>query len=110
MEEIVSLVQREIYSAGCDEMITAGIILCGGGSLLRGTTEIVQQVFNLPVRIGTLNMAGGEKIRARADLATALGLISYGTKVRTYARFHTQNESMFHGFLRRVNEWFGDHD
>lgn len=108
VEEIFAIAHREIVRAGCDEMIASGLILTGGGSRMPGMTEAAQNIFNLPVRIGNPGNTFGSSISTRVDLATALGLVVYGTKARGYARYHVQTHSFFSRVMRRVNEWFGD--
>ena len=53
MEEIFSLVNREIYRAQMENLIPSGVVLAGGTALLEGVTDIAESVFNLPARIGT---------------------------------------------------------
>ena len=52
VEEIFALMQREIFRAGMENSIPSGIVLSGGSSLLDGTPEIAETVFNLPTRLG----------------------------------------------------------
>ncbi len=52
MEEIFTLVNREIYRAGQENSISSGVVLTGGSSMLDGTTEIAESVFGLPTRLG----------------------------------------------------------
>jgi cell division protein FtsA len=51
-EEIFSLIHDEVARAGFDKSLNAGIVLTGGGSLLPGVTEVAEQVFDVPVRLG----------------------------------------------------------
>jgi hypothetical protein len=52
MEEIFTLIKREIYRAGMENLINSGVVLTGGTALLDGITEIAESVFNLPTRLG----------------------------------------------------------
>ncbi len=54
MEEILSLVAREIKRAGVSEAPANGLVLTGGGALLDGTVELAEQIFDLPVREGII--------------------------------------------------------
>ena len=60
MRELFILVDNEIRSAGFKNKIKAGIVLTGGGSLLRGCTELAEDVFGLPTRIGVPQEMGGK--------------------------------------------------
>src|SRR5205823_6377085 len=37
MQELFQLLQKEITTSGCQNMLAAGMVVSGGGSLLRGT-------------------------------------------------------------------------
>src|SRR3970040_2407138 len=77
MRELFILVDNEIRSAGFKNKIKAGIVLTGGGSLLRGCTELAEDVFGLPTRIGVPQEMGG-KITTEIEspeFATVAGLI-----------------------------------
>jgi cell division protein FtsA len=80
-EEIFSLIRDEIRRAGFDTALNAGVVLTGGGSLLPGMIEIAEQVFDLPVRRGQPEAAGGlcESISS-PQYATAVGLALYGSR------------------------------
>jgi cell division protein FtsA len=48
--ELLHHVAEEVAHAG--GQISSGIVLTGGGSLIRGTVEIAEQVFDAPTRLG----------------------------------------------------------
>jgi cell division protein FtsA len=51
-EEVLMHVADEIKDAGWERQLSSGVVLTGGGALLAGMTEIAEQVFDAPVRIG----------------------------------------------------------
>ncbi|MDQ3754160.1 MAG: cell division protein FtsA [Acidobacteriota bacterium] len=51
-EEVLMHVADEIRESGWERQLSSGVILTGGGALLGGMTEIAEQVFDAPVRIG----------------------------------------------------------
>ena len=51
-EEVLMHVADEIKDAGWERQLSSGVVLTGGGALLSGMTEIAEQVFDAPVRIG----------------------------------------------------------
>lgn len=78
-EELFSLVQQEITKAGYDKVINAGLVITGGGSLLTGITEIAEQMFNLPARLGKPTGIGGlVDVVSSPAFSTAIGLIKFG--------------------------------
>jgi cell division protein FtsA len=77
MKELFVLVDNELRNAGFKNKIKAGIVLTGGGSLLRGITELAEDVFGLPARIGVpLDFGEGlaDEIES-PEFATVAGLI-----------------------------------
>lgn len=77
MRELFTLVDNEIRSAGFKNKIKAGIVLTGGGSLLKGCAELAEEVFGLPARIGVPQELGAglsDEIES-PEFATVAGLI-----------------------------------
>lgn len=52
-QEVLCLVHDEIIKHNLQSFIPTGLVLTGGGSLLRGITDLAQKIFNVPVRIGS---------------------------------------------------------
>ena len=63
MEEIFTLLQREIFRAGMENMIASGMVLSGGTSLLDGATDIAEAIFGVPTRLGRPRGIGGLTFR-----------------------------------------------
>jgi cell division protein FtsA len=77
MKELFVLIDNEIRSAGFKNKIKAGIVLTGGGSLLKGCTELAEEVFGVPTRIGVPQELGqglSGEIES-PEFATVAGLI-----------------------------------
>jgi len=51
-EEVLMHVADEIRETGWERQLSSGVVLTGGGALLGGMTEIAEQVFDAPVRLG----------------------------------------------------------
>lgn len=77
MKELFSMIDAEIKHSGLKSKIKAGIVLTGGGSLLRGSTELALEVFGLPARIGLpLDLAKGLAAEIESpEYATVAGLV-----------------------------------
>ena len=82
VEEILELVLNELRHAGFpEEVLTSGIVLTGGASLLRGVVELAEDVFRLPARIGVPQDVGTLSDRIRNPrYATVIGLLHAAAK------------------------------
>jgi cell division protein FtsA len=52
VEEIFSLLKKELFSNGLENSFPAGFVLTGGSVVLDGIAEIAESVFSVPVRVG----------------------------------------------------------
>lgn len=80
LSEIFGLIRDEIDQAlGPAELVGQGVVLTGGASLLRGTTELARDRFRLPVRLGRPRGIGGlTDIVSGPVHSTGVGLVLYG--------------------------------
>ncbi len=79
MDEILNLVCREIVKSGFEERLAAGVVLTGGTALIQGISEMAEQIFNMPVRVGSPVRVGGlTDIVSNPMYATGVGLVLYG--------------------------------
>jgi len=109
MQELFELVYNELERADCLNKIPAGLVISGGGSQLKGCTEVAQQVLHMPVRIGKpqgIDSLPEDLMDPR--YATAVGLVLYGIRqMRDTQRPQRgqQNEGL-PPFLRKLLHWF----
>ncbi|OVE80438.1 cell division protein FtsA, partial [bacterium I07] len=52
VEEIFSLAAKEIKRSEFADLLGAGVVLTGGGSLLEGSTTLAEEIFGLPAKVG----------------------------------------------------------
>jgi cell division protein FtsA len=82
-EEIFTLIHQEIVRAGFERTLNAGVVLAGGGCLLPGVTEIAEQVFEAPVRLGRPESVDGlVDTVSGPQHATAIGLVLHTVRHR----------------------------
>ena len=111
VEEIFTLIARDLAKAGLDDAPTAGIVITGGTSILEGIPELAEQVFDLPVRRGSPAPAGGLADVVRSPIySTGFGLALYGLRGRARggAPFDDTDGNLFTRIRRRMSEWFSD--
>lgn len=81
-EEIFGLLRKEVLRSGFEEMLGAGIVLTGGGSLLDGLPDLGERVFQLPVRRGApIGVGGLVEVVGSPGYASAVGLAIYGASM-----------------------------
>jgi cell division protein FtsA len=111
MEEIFTLVNRELVKSGFDDQIASGVVITGGTSILEGMPELAEQIFNLPVRRGVPQNIGGLVDVVNSPVyATGVGLVVYGSKNQGIREFPTvqSDDNVFRRVTRRMKEWFGE--
>jgi cell division protein FtsA len=109
MEEIFSLIQREIYRAGMENLVTSGLVMTGGTALLDGVTEIAESVFNLPTREGKpQGIIGLVDVVNNPMYATGVGLVLYGARNRPEKKFRIRDANIFNRIMHRMKQWFKD--
>ncbi|CAA9579953.1 MAG: Cell division protein FtsA [uncultured Thermomicrobiales bacterium] len=79
LEQLLTLVRKELRESGYDGALPGGIVLTGGTALLPEIAELTRQVVGVRARIGTpRRLAGlGESLGGPA-FATAVGLAQWG--------------------------------
>lgn len=116
MKELFTLVDNELRTAGFKSKIKAGIVLTGGGSLLRGVTELAEEVFGLPTRIGVpqeLGVGLSNEIES-PEFATVAGLIKGipGGKSSEYQvlikKQKGKSENQFAKIIKKVQDFFNE--
>lgn len=81
MEEILALSYREVKKTDYWDLVAAGLVLTGGGSLLKGTLGLAEHLFNLPAKHGVpTGTFGFEEDVQTAEAATAVGLLTYAQR------------------------------
>jgi cell division protein FtsA len=109
MEEIFSLLNREIHKAEMENLIASGMVITGGSALLDGTIEIAESVFNVPTRLGRpRGITGLVDVVNNPMFATGVGLVIYGAKNQTAKKFRIRDKNIFNLLVTRMKRWFKD--
>ncbi len=109
-DELFTLVQAELRRSGFEDLIAAGIVLTGGTSKMEGVIELAEEIFHMPVRLGTpQNVRGLGDIVNNPIYATGVGLLQYARQQIMAGNIGTpvvakteSNES----FFRKMKTWF----
>jgi len=105
-EELFSLVQQVLRESGYEELLSSGIVLTGGSSMMQGMVELGEEIFHMPVRIGVPRYSGGlaEVVRS-PRYATAMGLLLEGASQLQQGRVAKQSGSV-KAVFGRMRDWF----
>lgn len=127
MQEIFTLVRRELDRVGSRDLTPGGIVITGGASLLNGGAQLATEIIELPVRLGEPEYLNGlsdvidnpvyikkDGKVPKAIFSTAVGLIEYGTR---YYKTNTNKKMLnndvvgnFYNKLKKLfksfNDWF----
>jgi cell division protein FtsA len=109
MEEILSLAYREIKKSNYVHLMTAGVVLTGGGSLLNGTLDLAEGIFDMPVRLGVPERFNGLTDLVQSPIhATGVGLVHYGIRHRYEVSDFAGNgeHGLFKWVVGRMRRWF----
>jgi cell division protein FtsA len=108
MEEILSLALREIKRTEYADMLGAGVVLTGGGSLMDGVQELAEKVFEIPVKLGIPSGFGGLTEAAKSPVhATGVGLCMYGMEQakNRKGKKNLTGDDNFKKIFERMKSW-----
>jgi cell division protein FtsA len=89
-------------------MLSSGIVLTGGASLMPGMVELAEEVFHMPVRIGVPKYVGGlAEVVKTPRFSTGVGLLLYGKdQIQTHTGPHKEVSGGVGQIMSRMKAWF----
>jgi len=110
VEEIYSLVNQEIINSGYKHLLSTGVVITGGSSLLEGSPELAEFILELPVRRGSPQGVGGlTDVVSSPIYSTAVGLLLYGMNHRSEVKFKIRDdENIYAKVITRMKSWLGE--
>ncbi len=105
-EELLFLVQAELRRSGYEDLISAGVVITGGSSKAFGLVELAEEIFHMPVRLGSPHdVSGLTDIVSNPAYSTGVGLILYGKEYQQGYDLEVQNNTN-EGMFERMKGWF----
>jgi cell division protein FtsA len=110
MEEIFEIAALEIKRSGYSKHLSGGVVLTGGGALVRDSADLAREVLGMPVKIGIPSGFAGGLVREVENpaYATAVGLVIHGLKHQ--GRIPADGPQKKHGSVRgmaeKMKQWF----
>lgn len=109
VEEIFSLIQREVIQSGHGEMLSGGIVITGGSSLLEGMPEMAEFIFEMPVKRGIPQGIGGLRdVVNSPKFATGVGLLKFGARNGSKAKFQIRDKNIYDKVRGSMRVWIRD--
>ncbi|OYY63908.1 MAG: cell division protein FtsA [Burkholderiales bacterium 28-67-8] len=107
VEEIYSLVHQVIRESGYEELLSSGIVICGGAALMPGMVELGEDIFLKPVRKGIPLYRGAlHDMVANTRSATVMGLLEEGRMARTRGLRASAQAGSVKSIMGRARDWF----
>jgi cell division protein FtsA len=110
MEEIFTLANREVKKNHFAELLGGGVVLTGGTSLMAGITELAEQVFEMPVRLGQpQGLTGLSDNVSSPRFSTGVGLVLHAALAESGEAFHEGHRGVEPARKRfDIAGWFSD--
>jgi cell division protein FtsA len=106
VSELFELVQGELRRSGYEELLSSGIVLTGGSSVMQGMIELGEDVFHMPVRLGVPKYNGSlADVVQHPRYATAMGLLLEGMAQKKRGIVARETRT-FKQILARMKAWF----
>ena len=115
MEEILEIAAMEIKRSGYSKHLSAGVVLTGGGSLIKGTSDLAREVLGMPIKIGIPTGFSAGLIREIENpiYATGVGLVIHELKHRGHSAItktmqNGKGKGSVKNIFNRMKTWFDE--
>ena len=107
VEEIFALVHQVMRDSGFEELLSSGIVLTGGSSIMPGMVELGEDIFLKPVRRGVPKYSGVlSDMVAQPRAATVMGLLEEARLARMRGLKVAQKNGSMRTAFGQVKDWF----
>src|SRR6476620_1653786 len=106
VEELYSLIQAELRRSGFEELLSSGVVITGGSSVMQGMVELGEEIFHMPVRVGTPNYVGGlAEVVRNPRYSTVVGLLMAGISEHEREQIVRMQSASFRHVFDRMKTW-----
>ena len=107
VEELFAMVHQVVRESGYEGVLSSGIVLTGGTSIMPGMVEMAEDIFLKPARLGTPEYRGQLADVVRSPrYATVLGLLLEAKKQYLRGHIVTRQDGSVKAVWQRMKEWF----
>ncbi len=117
MQDIFELSAIEIQNSQISKELHAGVVITGGGSLVKGTKELAESILGMEVNLGIpTGLTGGLIKEVESPIyATGVGLVLYRFKkmndktlINDLLKNRRNNSLTVNGIFTKVKAWFDE--
>jgi cell division protein FtsA len=109
VEEMFMLIQNEVMKSGHQDLLSSGIVVTGGCSLLEGLPELAEFIFEMPVKRGLpLEVGGLRDVVNSPQFSTGVGLLRFGAKNLQRSRFPIRDKFIYDKIRGSMKDWIRD--
>lgn len=109
VEEIFSLIRNEVAKSGYQELLSAGLVITGGASLLEGMPELAEFQLEMPVKRGLpFGVEGLKDVVQSPRFATGVGLLKYGARNIQKSKFPIREKNVYDKVKGSMRAWIRD--
>ncbi len=114
MEEIFEIAALEIKRSGYSRHLSAGVVITGGGALIKGVAQLAQEILGMPVKIGIPGgfYAGLVREIENPIYSTCVGLVLHGLNNQEATAYQMEHEAVENGSVRKIftkmKSWFDE--
>jgi len=107
------LIRREVEKSGYQNVLSGGMVITGGTTLLEGMPELAEFISELPVKRGVPHSVGGLRdVVNSPKFATGVGLLKYGcrnlTRTNRKSRFMIRENNIYDKVRGSMKAWIKD--
>ena len=102
-QEIFQMVFQEISRADIKDPLTYGIVLTGGGALMRNIVPMLEKTFSIKARIGqSIKVEAAKDVADGPNFTTCMGLLLWPLHTTDFSQLRNNQNKSFKGILKRI--------
>ena len=102
-EEIFQMVFQEISKADVKDPLTYGIVLTGGGALMRNIVPMLEKTLSIKARIGrSIKIEAAKDVADGPNFTTCMGLLLWPLHTKDFSQLRNNQNKSFKGILKRI--------
>ncbi|MFV0601056.1 MAG: cell division protein FtsA [Brachymonas sp.] len=106
IEEIFSLVHKEVQNSGFEHLVSSGVVLTGGSALMQGMIELGEDIFLKPVRVADPQYNGAlADMVAQPRASVVMGMLEDARLAQQRGYASTRKSTSRSSWLARLKEF-----